>query len=76
MIGIDGVPLLEANAWSIWSPEGRYLAVTEMDWLRVLEVESGAWYWFELPARCGPVVWNPRGPLHVPAPGGGHVTPP
>jgi Tol biopolymer transport system component len=76
VVGIDGVPLLEADAWSVWSPGGRYLAVTEMDWLRVLELESGAWHWFELPAPCGPVVWNPRGPLHEPGPEGGHVTPP
>ncbi len=68
VIGIDGTVLLETNAWVTWSPDGRYLAVTEEDRLRILEVESGAWYSFEPAARCGPVVWNPRGPLHEPIP--------
>lgn len=76
VVGIDGMFLLEANVRSIWSPDGQYLAVAGMDRLRVLEIESGTWYSFELPALCGGAIWNPRGPLHEPAPHGGHVVPP
>ena len=76
VIGVDGAPLLEANAWGSWSPDGRYLAVAEMDRLRILEVESDTWYSFELLTRCGAVAWNPRGPLHKPIPDSGHTTSP
>ena len=66
VIGIDGESLLEINGWGAWSPDGRYLAVTERGRLRILEVESGSWYSFEPDARCGLAIWNPRGPLHEP----------
>lgn len=77
VIGIDGMPLLETSGWiSSWSPGGRYLAVVEVDGVRVLEVESGTWHSFEPTARCGPVVvWNPRGPLHEPTPDTMYTTP-
>lgn len=77
VIGIDGAPLLETNGWGVWAPDGRYLAVVEPEGsLRILEVERGTWHSFEPAARCGPVVWNPRGPLHEPVPDGRDTTPP
>jgi hypothetical protein len=76
VIGIDGTVLLEANGTIAWSPDGRYLAVVEQNQLRILELGSATWYPFEPPARCGTAMWNPRGPLHEPTPGRGHVTSP
>jgi hypothetical protein len=82
VVGIDGTVLFETNVLEAkafganvlaasgmvaWSPGGRYLAVAEPEGrLHILEVGSGTRYSFKLPARCGSVVWNPRGPLHEP----------
>jgi len=67
--GIDGELLFESSSWAggSLSPDGRYVAIVEgsrMRTLRVVEIETGASYVFELPAPCVSLAWNPRGPLH------------
>jgi hypothetical protein len=73
---LDGQALFEATALAggSLSPDGRYVALVEENGthvLRIVEIETGASYTFELPAPCAALAWNPRGPLQEAAQGYG-----
>jgi len=67
-LGRDGSLILEEeSALAIWSPDGKYLAMTRFSGqgnnVEIVEAESGRRHRIAVPGHCQPPVWNPRAPL-------------
>jgi WD40 repeat protein len=66
VIGRDGsVHSREENTLISWSPNGRYMALTSFEGeesaLEIVDVRSSEQREIDVPGRCWPPVWNPRG---------------